>query len=123
MSIKEKVFPFDPEGLSSQHGRHRAGDLWFFFVGQYIQQKGKNYEMLSNLFCCRLVLFFTGYCWDMVFPVNKKIWTSSYVLYTTGLAIMTLGTLIYLIEFKRKEKAPGAVSLMYLGKNHCSYLY
>jgi predicted acyltransferase len=46
------------------------------------------------------VLCVAGYAWDMVFPINKKIWTSSYVLYTSGLGILTLSVLIYLIEFK-----------------------
>jgi predicted acyltransferase len=36
----------------------------------------------------------------MVFPINKKIWTSSYTVYTTGLAMITIATMIYLIEFK-----------------------
>jgi predicted acyltransferase len=36
----------------------------------------------------------------MVFPINKKIWTSSYTIYTTGLALLTLSVLIYIIEFK-----------------------
>jgi predicted acyltransferase len=40
-----------------------------------------------------------------VFPINKKIWTSSYVLYTTGLAIVTISVLIYLIEFKEIKGA------------------
>jgi predicted acyltransferase len=99
---KGEGVPFDPEGLPSTMGAI-VQVIFGFFVGQYIQQKGKNYEMLSNLFVAGLVLFFTGYCWDMVFPVNKKIWTSSYVLYTTGLAVMMLGTLIYLIEFKESK--------------------
>ncbi|HET9429728.1 MAG TPA: DUF5009 domain-containing protein, partial [Chitinophagaceae bacterium] len=42
----------------------------------------------------------TGFCWDMVFPINKKIWTSSYVIYTSGLAGMTIATMIYMIEFR-----------------------
>jgi predicted acyltransferase len=35
-----------------------------------------------------------------VFPINKKIWTSSYTIYTTGLAIFSLSILIFLIEFR-----------------------
>jgi predicted acyltransferase len=101
---KGEGVPFDPEGLSSSMAAI-VQVIFGFFVGQYIQQKGKTYEMLSNLFVAGLVLFFTGYCWDLVFPVNKKIWTSSYVLYTTGLAIMALGTMIYLIEFKENKGA------------------
>jgi len=90
---------FDPEGLASA-GPAIVQVIFGFLVGQYIQQKGKNFEMLSGLMIAGLVLVFTGYCWDMVFPINKKIWTSSYVLYTSGLGILTLSSLIYLIEFK-----------------------
>jgi predicted acyltransferase len=39
----------------------------------------------------------------MVFPINKKIWTSSYAIYTTGLALLILSLLIYLIEFKNHK--------------------
>jgi predicted acyltransferase len=45
--------------------------------------------------------------WGQVFPLNKKIWTSSYVVYTTGLAILVLSVLIYLIEFKELNKLKG----------------
>ena len=42
----------------------------------------------------------TGFCWDMVFPINKKIWTSSFTVYTSGLATITIATMIYFIEIK-----------------------
>ena len=58
------------------------------------------YEMLTNLFVAGSIFIFAGLCWDMVFPINKKIWTSSYVLYTTGLATTILAIMIYLIEIK-----------------------
>ena len=79
--------------------------IFGFLVGQYIQQKGKSFEMLANLLISGVVLIVAGLCWDMVFPINKKIWTSSYVLYTTGLAIVTISVLIYLIEFKEIKGA------------------
>jgi predicted acyltransferase len=41
----------------------------------------------------------------MVFPINKKIWTSSYTVYTTGLALLILSVLIYIIEFKKQNGA------------------
>jgi predicted acyltransferase len=95
---------FDPEGLASA-GAPVVQVIFGFLVGQYIQQKGKNFEMLAGLMMAGLVLVFSGYCWDMAFPINKKIWTSSYVLYTSGLGILTLSTLIYLIEFKSVKGA------------------
>lgn len=101
---KGEGVPFDPEGLPSTFAAI-VQVIFGFLVGQYIQQKGKSFEMLSNLFVAGLVLVFTSYCWDLVFPINKKIWTSSYTLYTSGLAILVLGTLIFLIEFKEKRGA------------------
>ena len=96
---------FDPEGLASTLPAITQV-VFGFFVGQYIQQKGKNFEMVTNLFVAATVLVFAGFCWDMVFPINKKIWTSSYVLYTTGLATMILAVMIYLIEFKQYKGWP-----------------
>ncbi len=90
---------FDPEGLVSTIPaivQIIAG----YMAGKYIQQKGKNFEMVSNLFVAGAILIFAGFCWDMVFPINKKIWTSSYVIYTSGLAITVLAVMIHIIEFK-----------------------
>lgn len=112
---KGEGVPFDPEGLSSTFGAI-VQVIFGFFVGQYIQQKGKSYEMLSNLFMAGWVLIFTGYCWDMVMPINKKIWTSSYTIYTTGLATITIATLIYLIEF-REIKGTWSKFFDVFGKN------
>jgi predicted acyltransferase len=97
---KGEGVPFDPEGLASTFAAI-VQVIIGFFVGQYIQQKGKSYEMLSNLFIAGTLLVLVGFWWDMVFPINKKIWTSSYTLYTAGLATITLAMLIYFIEFKQ----------------------
>jgi predicted acyltransferase len=97
--IAGKVYHFDYEGLVSSTAAI-VQVLFGYFVGYYIQKKGKTYEMLSNLLIAGIVLCVAGYAWNMVFPINKKIWTSSYVLYTSGLGILTLSVLIYLIEFK-----------------------
>lgn len=96
---KGEGVPFDPEGLLSTFAPITQVILGYL-VGDYIQTKGKTHEMLSGLFTAGVVLTLTGFCWDMVFPINKKIWTSSYVMYTTGLAIFTIATMIYFIEFK-----------------------
>lgn len=90
---------FDPEGFSSSF-TPVVQVIIGYFAGHYIITKGKSYEMISNLFVVSGLLLFAGYAWDMSFPINKKIWTSSYVLYTSGLAIFTLAILIYAVEFK-----------------------
>jgi predicted acyltransferase len=106
---------FDPEGLTSTIAAIVQVILGYF-TGKYIREKGKSaetslnndkpaaqasYKMLSYLLIAGVVLVFTAFCWDLVFPINKKIWTSSYVLYSTGVALMVLSILIYLIEFRQ----------------------
>ncbi len=107
--------PFDPEGLLSTFAAI-VQVIFGYLVGNYILTKGKTAEMLNGLFVAGAVLIFTGFMWDMVFPINKKIWTSSYTIYTTGLALIVLSVLIYLIEFKN---AKGAWSRFFdvFGKN------
>ncbi|MEJ7588730.1 MAG: DUF5009 domain-containing protein [Ferruginibacter sp.] len=93
---------FDPEGLMSIPGAI-VQVIFGWLGGSYIVQKGKTPEMLNGLFIAACALMFTGYCWDMVFPINKKIWTSSYTVYTTGLALLILAVMIYAIEFKNMK--------------------
>ncbi|MBG9375745.1 DUF5009 domain-containing protein [Panacibacter sp. DH6] len=91
--------PFDPEGIISTI-TPAVQVIFGYLVSHYIQQKGKTYEMLSGLLIAGLVLTFIGLFWSLSFPLNKKIWTSSFTVYTTGVAILVLGILIYIVEFK-----------------------
>lgn len=102
---------FDPEGLLSTIPSIVEVVLGYF-VGMFIKNNGNSnesnviFKTLSTLFVAAVVLLLTGFCWDMVFPINKKIWTSSYTIYTVGLAILTLCTMIYLIEVKKYKGFP-----------------
>jgi predicted acyltransferase len=100
---KGEGIPFDPEGIMSTIPAITQVILGYF-VGHHIKANGANKEqlptMLNTLFVAAIAMLVTGFCWDMVMPINKKIWTSSYVVYTTGLAILTIATMIYLIEIK-----------------------
>lgn len=60
--------------------------------------KSRLYRMLSGLLVIGVLTAFIGLAWGQFFPINKKIWTSSYVFYTTGLAIFTIGVMIWYIE-------------------------
>ncbi|HEY6504851.1 MAG TPA: DUF5009 domain-containing protein [Chitinophagaceae bacterium] len=113
---KGEGIPFDPEGLMSTMSAI-VQVIFGYLVGDYIQKKARSVEqqfdfekpagssfgmhqMLSGLFVAGVAMLVTGFCWDMVFPINKKIWTSSYTIYTTGLATITIATMIYVIEIK-----------------------
>ncbi len=105
---------FDPEGLLSTLPAITQVILGYL-ASDYILQKRKLsitntatqennlYIIVANLFVVAAILVFTGFCWDMVFPINKKIWTSSFVIYTTGIGIMLLSTLIYVLEIKGQK--------------------
>ncbi|MEO6136955.1 MAG: DUF5009 domain-containing protein [Ginsengibacter sp.] len=93
---------FDPEGLMSLFGSI-VQVIFGYFCGDYIIKKGKTPEMVNGLFIAGAVFLFMGYMWDMTFPMNKKIWTSSYVVYTTGLAMVIIAVMIYLIELKNRR--------------------
>jgi predicted acyltransferase len=110
---------FDPEGIISTIPAI-SSVIFGYLAGEYIIRKGKNTEMLSNLLIIAVILFTTSLAWSLVFPFNKKIWTSSYVLYSTSLALMFLGVLINLIELKGIRTWWTAFGEV-LGKNH--YLF
>jgi len=98
---------FDPEGLMNTFAAIVQVILGYL-AGNYIIQKtsgegqNKMAEMLNGLFVAGCVLVLAGLCWDMVFPINKKIWTSSYTVYTSGLAMLIISVMIYLIEIKKR---------------------
>lgn len=102
--VDGKTFHFDYEGLVSSTAAV-VQVLFGYLVGYYILLKGKTYEMLTNLFVAAAILLCVGYWWDMAFPISKKMWSSSYTIYTTGLAIMCLSVLMFLIEFKNYNGA------------------
>lgn len=107
---KGEGVPFDPEGLMSTITAI-VEVIFGYMVGDYIQRKGKSldaqaantvpFQMVTGLFVAGVAMLITGYCWDMVFPINKKVWTSSYTIFTSGLATVAIATMIYLIEIKK----------------------
>ena len=90
---------FDPEGLASTLPAVVQVVIGYT-AGAYIRRKPKMYNMLTHLFVAAAILIFAGFAWDLIFPINKKIWTSSFVLYTSGLATMVLAVIIYSLEFR-----------------------
>ncbi|MFN7516922.1 MAG: acyltransferase family protein [Dolichospermum sp.] len=93
-------FMGDPEGLFSTIPAI-VSVLAGYFTGQWIKDKKQATSQTSMdlvLFglCCLVIAII----WDVVFPINKKIWTSSYVLYTTGWALMLLAACYEMIEVR-----------------------
>jgi predicted acyltransferase len=97
-------FMGDPEGLFSTIPAI-VSVLAGYFTGQWIKDKKQATSQTSMdlvLFglCCLVIAII----WDVAFPINKKIWTSSYVLFTTGWALMLLAASVFLIKIIAKTK-------------------
>lgn len=105
---------FDPEGILSTLPAI-VNVIAGYFAGVFIQQKGKTYEGLAKLLLMGAALITVALAWNMVFPINKKLWTSSYVLYTVGIDMIFLSFLIYIIEFRQKTAWTGFFSVF--GRN------
>jgi len=107
---KGEGIPFDPEGLAST-APAIAQVLLGWWVGTWIvaaRAPGRPFdggigaELLLRLFLWATALLVLAYLWQLHFPLNKKIWTSSYVLHTTGLAMITLALCIHFIDIRQR---------------------
>jgi predicted acyltransferase len=94
---------FDPEGILSTIPAV-VTTLSGALTGTWLKTKRDNLEKVAGMFFFGIVLCVTGWIWHSFFPINKALWTSSYVLYTTGLALLFLGFCFYLIDIKNYTK-------------------
>ncbi|NID12393.1 acyltransferase family protein [Fibrivirga algicola] len=107
---------FDPEGLLSTLPAI-VNVIIGYYAGTFVQRVGKNYESVAKLLLAGALLLFVSLCWDMVFSINKKLWTSSFVLLTTGLDLTILATLIYSIEISNWNRGNWTQFFVIPGKN------
>jgi predicted acyltransferase len=105
---------FDPEGILSTLPAI-VNVVIGYYTGVFISKHGKTYEGLTKLLLWGCGFLALAWFWNLVFPVNKKIWTSSFVCLTVGLDMVLLSFLTYIIEFK--QKAAWTPFFTVLGKN------
>ncbi len=89
---------WDPEGLLSTIpavGTMMLGT----FTGKWIarQERPLN-DRLAAMFAVGALTMMLGLMWNWVFPINKSIWTSSYVLFTAGMGAVSLATCMWVID-------------------------
>lgn len=90
--------PFDPEGLLSSIPAIATAILGYL-TGRIIKTTVKE-NIPVRLLIIGIAAVISGWIWDLVFPINKPLWTSSYVLYSAGLAMLLLALLIWMIDIK-----------------------
>ena len=94
---------FDPEGVLSTLPAITNVTLGWL-AGKWIREKGKEYEGLTKLLLVGVVLVALALAWHPFFPINKKLWTGSFVLLTVGIDCIILAVLIYITDFLQQRK-------------------
>ena len=90
---------YDPEGLLSTIPAI-ATTLLGVLTGHWLRTERSQFEKVAGLFVGGAVLVMIGWAWNPFFPINKSLWTSSYVLFTAGLALQLLALCYWLIDIK-----------------------
>ena len=93
----------DPEGLLSTLPSI-AHVLIGFLFGKLIVENKDNHIRVEKLLIWGTILAFAGLLLQYGCPINKKIWSSTFVLTTTGFAAQLLGLLIWIIDINGKQK-------------------
>ena len=94
---------FDPEGLLSTLPCI-AHVLLGFWAGRLISESKDNGQRIQKLFLFGTIIMLLGFMLNYGFPINKKIWSSSFVLATCGLASLFFGLLTWIIDIKGKKQ-------------------
>ncbi|MFC1514117.1 acyltransferase family protein [candidate division KSB1 bacterium] len=94
---------FDPEGIISTLPAI-VTVLTGTFIGNWIRSGKDKIHISNGLFVSGTVMFLAGYVWSIWLPINKQLWTNSYVFYTAGIGTILLGLFYWLIDIKGIKK-------------------
>src|SRR5438067_1075229 len=90
---------YDPEGFLSTTGA-LATTLIGVLTGHFLRTRREPLEKVAAMFAAGAACVVAGWAWNFWFPVNKSLWTSSYVLFTAGMALELLALCYWLIDIK-----------------------
>ena len=90
---------YDPEGLLSTIPAI-ATTLLGVLTGHWLRNERTRMEKVVGMFVAGAVCVALGWMWNKGFPINKPLWTSSYVLFTAGLGLQLLALCYWVIDIK-----------------------
>jgi predicted acyltransferase len=94
---------YDPEGLLSTIPAI-ATTLTGLLAGRWLREPREAHEKVAGLFVAGVACVVVGWAWNAWFPVNKALWTSSYVVFTTGMALQLLALCYWLVDIKNYRR-------------------
>lgn len=94
---------FDPEGILSTLPA-LSTCLFGYMTMEYIDiNQEKSHKILNRLMAWGMFLFLLAQIWHFAFPINKKLWTSSFVINCVGLDLMLIGLLYWWVDIKGRN--------------------
>jgi len=106
---------YDPEGLFSTLPAIGTAILGVFLGLILTERRISPYAKLILFVATGIILWLFGWWWNQSFPLNKKLWTSSYVLYTGGIAYMVFALIYFIVDILNFKKWGNLFK--YLGMN------
>lgn len=94
---------YDPEGILSTLGA-LATTLAGVLTGHLLRSRRGDFEKVAAMFVAGAAAIVAGWAWNSWLPVNKALWTSSYVLLTAGMALQLLAVCYWLIDLKGRRR-------------------
>jgi predicted acyltransferase len=92
---------FDPEGPFSTIPAICTAMLGVI-AGRWIVRRHLSLlEKMSGLFAAGSIAMMVGLMWNWSFPINKSLWTSSYVLFTAGMACVAIATIMWIVDYNQ----------------------
>lgn len=94
---------WDPEGILSTFPSIVTG-ITGMLAGRLLLGKSTPNEKVNYLMALGLVSAAVGYLWGLTFPVNENLWTSSFVMVTSGLAALVLGAMYFAVDILGRRR-------------------
>ena len=96
----------DPEGLLSTLPAI-ATSIFGLLAGLWLRTRHTTKHKAMMLACAGVILVAAGAVWNVWFPINKKLWTSSYTLVAGGISTLLLAFFIVFVDLWRVGRSPG----------------
>jgi len=94
---------WDPEGIFSTIpaiGTAMLGNL----AGQWIGTRRPLNDRINGMFAIGSIGMMVGMMWNWSFPINKSLWTSSYVVFCAGMAAVAIATIMWVVDVQNVRK-------------------
>ena len=90
---------YDPEGILSTFPAIATAMLGVLTGRWLVQREKPLLERITGLFAAGSLGMVVGLMWNWSFPINKNLWTSSYVIFTAGMACVALATIMWIVDY------------------------